>query len=64
MSKTPEKICLNCINYIETTDQKRQPVHECCRIVFGVQNNMNVHYAVRRPVNPYDTCDFFTQKTR
>lgn len=64
MPDTSEKKCANCLNFIETTDNNNQSVTECCRIVFGKHNNMNVHYAVRRQVTPSDTCSFFMQKTR
>ena len=64
MTDTSKKICINCINFMESTDKHNQPITECCRMVFGKQNNMNVHHIVRRPVTPSDTCAFFMQKTR
>lgn len=64
MPDTLEKKCKNCINFIETTDKHNHLVTECCRMVFGKQNDMNVHHIVRHPVTPSDTCAFFMQKTR
>ena len=59
-----DNICKNCMNFMETTNQKQLPVYECCRLVFGKQNNMNVHSLVRHCVKPTDSCSHFSQKTR
>ncbi len=64
MSNTTEKICKNCINYMESTDKKGFWHYECCRILFGTQNGMNVHSFIRRAVKPTDACTNFAQKTR
>lgn len=64
MTDTSKKICINCINFMESTDKHNQPVKECCRMVFEKQNHTNIRHLVRRQVTPSDTCAFFMQKTR